>query len=546
MIVPADKGCATVVINRNDYMEKVRTHLDDRTTYTELDEDKSNDLRKTLNAYLKKLFDSKLFTKNEYFKLFANAAIIPLFYALIKTHKIGNPIRPIVSFIGSPSYKVARFISDLLTPSTNKARQKLRNTYDAKEKLSGLIIPDTHMLVSFDVKALFTSIPQMFALNCIENFIKENLDIFDKTRLNLKELMHLIRICLEASFFKFNDKYYRQIKGTPMGSPASVVIAEIVMQAIEKNIIHDNNVFVFWYRYVDDVISCVPRDEADGVLQRINLINKDIQFTMESEKDSCIDFLDLSVRKINSRLSFSVYRKPTHTDKYLSYDSYHPEKHKISVVRSLYNRAHTLCDPEYIETEKETIYHALKSNGYPKTTIDTVSRRVFNPTENNRPEPPNHHVSAPYIKGTSERVARILKRHKVELCHKPSRTLRGELCALKDKRNPSDQAGVVYKLSCQDCSACYVGETGRSWKERNREHMKDIEKKNVRSNVYHHVRDTGHSFDHEGAKILDREECTKKRKQLESVYTLINHDSINRACDLNEMYHPIIQKHWGE
>jgi len=45
-----------------------------------------------------------LIQKDEYQKLFANSATIPLFYALIKIHKQGNPIRPIVSFINSPSY----------------------------------------------------------------------------------------------------------------------------------------------------------------------------------------------------------------------------------------------------------------------------------------------------------------------------------------------------------------------------------------------------------------------------------------------------------
>jgi hypothetical protein len=35
------------------------------------------------------------------------------------------------------------------------------------------------------------------------------------------------------------------------------------------------------------------------------------------------------------------------------------------------------------------------------------------------------------------------------------------MCKLKDKRQTEDQAGVVYKIDCNDCNAVYVGETGR-------------------------------------------------------------------------------------
>ena len=59
--------------------------------------------------------------------------------------------------------------------------------------------------------------------------------------------MTLLKFAMNASFFKYDGKFYKQIKGTPMGSPASVVIAEIVMQALEK-IIFDNIRYKFWYR----------------------------------------------------------------------------------------------------------------------------------------------------------------------------------------------------------------------------------------------------------------------------------------------------------
>lgn len=48
--------------------------------------------------------------------MYVSTAETPRFYGLIKTHKENNPIRPITSFIGSPTYKIAQFLSKILTP----------------------------------------------------------------------------------------------------------------------------------------------------------------------------------------------------------------------------------------------------------------------------------------------------------------------------------------------------------------------------------------------------------------------------------------------
>ena len=69
------------------------------------------------------------------------------------------------------------------------------------------------------------------------------------------------------------------------------------------------------------------------------------------------------------------------------------------------------------------------------------------------------------------------------MAHKPKRTLRNELCHLKDKHIENDRSGVVYGLDCNDCSAIYVGETGRQVKERMKEHRDDIIKKKPVSKV---------------------------------------------------------------
>ena len=278
VIAPADKGCSVVILDKVDYKQKIQDHLSDSSTYQIQSSDPTPELRKIVNQFLKSLFDKKLLTNNQYQHLFARSSTIPLFYALIKIHKINNPIRPIVSFINSPSYNIAKFLSNLLTPSTNKSNHKLKNSLDAKLKLKNQIIPNSHLMVSFDVKSLFTCIPQEYAIECVKNFLNNNQDIYERTRLNSQEILKLIEICLNSTSFAYDNNIYQQIKGTPMGSPVSVVIAEIVMQHIETNILsqNDNIIFLFWFRYVDDILACILKIQEEQSLNFVNSINANV------------------------------------------------------------------------------------------------------------------------------------------------------------------------------------------------------------------------------------------------------------------------------
>ena len=150
------------------------------------------------------------------------------------------------------------------------------------------------------------------------------------------------------------------------------------------------------------------------------------------------------------------------------------------------------------------------------------------------------YVSAPYIRGTSEKAARVLQKHNIKLCHKPANTIKNQVCFLKDKRNNLDKAGVVYGLGCNECDVVYVGETGRQVKDRMQEHRKDVERKKQASKISNHVEATGHSFDFENVSVLDSCSSAKTRRLLEGVHTALRPNSINRAIQLPESYFAIL------
>ena len=82
-------------------------------------------------------------------------------YGLPKLHKPNIPMRPIVSFCGSPTYQLSKHLTNILKPLTDKSRHKLQSTDNFIDAIKTVQIPDNHKLVSLDVKSLFTSVEEL-------------------------------------------------------------------------------------------------------------------------------------------------------------------------------------------------------------------------------------------------------------------------------------------------------------------------------------------------------------------------------------------------
>ena len=263
----------------------------------------------------------------------------------------------------------------------------------------------------------------------------------------------------------------------------------------------------------------------------MNSRNKHIQFTREVETNDSIPFLDVCVHLLDDgSLKTTVYRKPTHTDQYLNWESNHPLDHKRSVVRTLLNRVEThVSDPLDRPSEKHHIQQALSTNGYkdwslkvPNQTnsIERQKDRLANQSEPQK----SHPIGLPYIKGLSEELQRIFKDHGVNIYHKPVNTLRSFLVRPKDPTPISDQCGVVYDIPCDTCDDSYVGETARKMVTRFTEHTRSDKE----SAILEHVTNTGHSVSLENVSILAREPRFGARKIKEALEIFKRRPSLNR------------------
>ena len=111
----ADKGRATVVLDKEDYIKKCNEHLTSGQ-YTKLKKDPTSSIVSQVTKKLIELKDDNLIEKLGYFKLKPTGTQTPRFYGLPKIHKEGTPMRPIVSYTGTPLYEISKFIANILKP----------------------------------------------------------------------------------------------------------------------------------------------------------------------------------------------------------------------------------------------------------------------------------------------------------------------------------------------------------------------------------------------------------------------------------------------
>ena len=158
MILTMDKGVSMVVLSRDDYHQKAEALLQD-SAYRTIPSDPTNKYKKKLIGLLKSIKASGGINEATYRKLYPTGAGSLKFYGLPKLHKEGTPLRPIVSSIGAVTYATSKELSRILKPLVGKSPYHICNNHDFIEHLKTITLGPEEVMVSYDVRALFTSVP---------------------------------------------------------------------------------------------------------------------------------------------------------------------------------------------------------------------------------------------------------------------------------------------------------------------------------------------------------------------------------------------------
>ena len=391
--------------------------------------------------------------------LFQSIQGIPKFYGLPKIHKAGGPLRPIVSSRGAVSYNIAKELASIFKPLAGRTIYSVHNTQDFADQMKTIKLLPDECIISYDVKALFTSVPIEPAIKIIKQHLENDKELQQRTSMSVQHIIMLLEFCLKNTHFVFQGRFYEQTEGAAMGSPLSPIIANLYMEAFEERAINTAPTPPSLCRtFVDDTFVIIKKTQKESFISHINSIDEKIQFTMEdSREDGSMPFLDTLITPCpDHSLSTKVYRKPTHTDLYLQWDSHHTIAAKYSVVSTLHHRPKTVCSNQQLLKEEENhLQKVLIENKYPNWALNRVKSKIKAPNKqdpkrrehNNNIKGQNKpHIILPYVRGLSASVKNICSKHGVQVHYTGGNTIKGLLMAPKDKDHITIKSGIIYRF----------------------------------------------------------------------------------------------------
>ena len=354
---------------------------------------------------------------------------------------------------------MAKELAKILKPLVGKSPHQITITQDFVPQARHIKLEPGECLSSYDVSALFTSVPIDPALNIIKDLLDKDTTLKERTVMEVGDINLLLEFCLKNTYFSFQGQFYEQVEGAAMGSPVSPIVVNLYMEYLEQKALTTAPTPRFWHRYVDDTFVIHKEANKQGFLQHINSVDPAIRFTVEDNKeDGSIPFLDTIVKpEVDGSLCITVYRKLKHTDQYLQWGSHHHLSAKFSVIQTLSHRGSTLCsNPELLQKEKDHPSKALTKFKYPKWALDKVEERLnrssrqVNDGGNNNAQSANHkvqnkgHIVIPYKQGLCESIKKICGRYGIQTHFKGGRTIKNLLVSPKDKGPMVNQSGAIY------------------------------------------------------------------------------------------------------
>ena len=160
MICKFDKGHGVSILNINDYFEKLDSIINDHSKFREVVQIKKDHpiIKKenSIKYYIKTYF--KEFEPETVEKLTPSGSSPGKMYDLVRVHKDNNPVRPVVSIIGTPGYQLAKFLDVIIKPYIPQT-YTLQSNKQFLDRINNFQFDTNQKLVSFDVSSLFTNVP---------------------------------------------------------------------------------------------------------------------------------------------------------------------------------------------------------------------------------------------------------------------------------------------------------------------------------------------------------------------------------------------------
>ena len=470
VIKPADKGSATVILNKENYVLEAERQLANKKHYKKLDKPVFPETAEKFNQVLEEMKRKRFIGKKEFDYLEAHEDARPRqLYLLPKIHKEPEkwtvpgempPGRPIISDCSSESYAISEYIDHYLAPLATKHPAYLKDTQHFLDELSKLKVPEDALLVTIDVDSLYTNIDNKDGLEAVKQAFLDNPDPGRPD----SQILELLKLSLENNDFEFNGEWYLQTWGTAMGKKFAPNYANLFMARWEEGALAKASKKPgFYKRFLDDIkiIWTHGRAEFDKFFQILQNHHDSISLKYEIH-DSEINFLDTTVYKgerfqREGILDTKVYFKPTDSLQLLHKASYHPKHTFSGIIKSQILRYRRICNNDTdLEQACTKLFSALKKRGYSSRFLRTIKSKTLNPRKTR-------------AKGLSTQCGNL----RCTICKFVKDRVQIDNQPLPTSQNCNSAHGI-YLISCTHCGKRYVGETGNTFKKRMSRHISDV------------------------------------------------------------------------
>ena len=290
----ADKTPALVLIKTEEYHQKLDNILADESKFRRLRKNPVDDIKREANGVIERI------------NALSGAIKLPIIrgdfepgyiYGNVKSHKTGNPLRPIISQIPTPTYRLAKRLNSLLAPYI-PSEYRVQSSTDFLSAVRRT--PSCGIMASLDVESLFTNVPVQETIDLICQRVYHN---DNTTPLNIPEdaLRELLKLCtMKAPFITHRSEMYAQVDGVAMGSPLGVLFADFYMGVIEEKVFNEHPKPRSYFRYVDDTFVQADSFEEIEALRRKFEEKSSLRFTCERSNEGTLPFLDILLTQVNN------------------------------------------------------------------------------------------------------------------------------------------------------------------------------------------------------------------------------------------------------
>lgn len=513
VVRPADKGGRWVLMDADSYSHECRRQLCNPTFYQPL----SSPL--PVSSYdpspdLVQLCRSGYISRRELRFLLPPASprsrrfgILPKIHKAVWPEPCMPPGRPIVADVNSVNSGTARLLDFFLQPIVQSQSSYLRDSQHLLAILHPLRLTDSSLLATFDVRALYTSIPLAEGVRRIERAF---LHLPDPTRPS-DVLLRLLTSSLLHNDFQFEDTSWLQVKGVAMGKAFGGAFASIYLGEWEREALHRSPLLpTLWRRFQDDIL-VIWDHGLESLLTFRNLLNGlDTHISVDINHHSDhIRFLDLDIyRKPGGSLGYRIGFKDTDCHRILPHDSRHASHVHSGVIYSQILRwAAKSSSFDDFRSTYSTVFPLWRLQGVSRSLIRRCLRRVYEVTNL------NHGWSPGFCPCDGNR------------CRACSTA--APCSVFKDYRSSQvfpilfnfscDTSHCIYVIFCSSCHILYVGQTSNPVRVRINEHLRNVTSRSSSSSplVASHFNDVCDPGTFRWC-VIDRCFSTERRLQKES------------------------------